>query len=174
MKLELLSPNLIHIINRLLFNEELKNDSDKQIISQLVKHDDVKPFSKPILTKEEAKNLFMDRVFPFPFDNYTEGARTEIRVYFPECEFKNGTIIEDTTIIFDIVTHKDIYLMRDKDNKTLLRPHEIAKYIVRAFDTYTFKDTVGRLKFDALVNVPFDNGFQCTRLVARMTTFSKD
>lgn len=173
MMLEYLSQNIITIINRSLYNKNREDNFERQVVSQLIKHDIQNPFSKPLLSESEAKGLFLNRVHPYPAENFTDEARTELRVYFPETDFIGGTVVEDTTVVFDIICHSSLYMIKDSDNNTLVRPHIIAKYLIDFFDEYTFSDTVGKLKFKRVLNLPYDNGFQCTRLVARMTTFGK-
>lgn len=170
MRLELLSQNLISIINRILYNEKKDDLKERQVIAQLLNYSVNKPYSEPILTtKQQAQSLFMKSVFPYSTDTYTGEAKSEIRVYYPDIEF-DSTVMEDTMVVFDIVVHESLYLMRNELNKSVIRPLEIAKHLIDFFDKQSFDDTIGTLKFERILSLNFDNGYQATRLIAKMMT----
>lgn len=174
--IERLSSNLFSIINKTLYNELLEDERDRQIVSQLIRYDNINPLSQPVLTKEQCKSLFLSRVFPYPIDTYTDTIKTDIRIYSPECEFDSSGAIEDYVIVFDIIVHQDYYLIRDNNNNPKFRPHVIAQHIMDFFNDKNMYaedsgNTVGKLVFRTMMNINYDDKYQGTRLVARLVDF---
>jgi hypothetical protein len=177
-RLERVSSNLIYIINSILYSNK-GDERKKQIVSQLIKYDNDTPFTNPILTKKESSDLFLDRVYPFPFESYTDKAVSELRVYFPDLEFDSTGSVEDYTIFFDIIVHKSLYLIRNEENKPVFRPFRIAQEIIDIFNDKDFYNNnpspIGKnIAFKQMYNIKVDNGYQCLRLIATYTDFVKD
>lgn len=158
MNFDLLSPNLVLIANALLKNQDLCN---------LIYYDVEEPLIQNPL--EDSKVLFMDRVFPYPTSQILDNAQTQLRIWYPETTVANG-LIEDTSIYFDIITHNSLYLMRDAEGRTTLRPYKIASQITSMFDGISL-ETVGRLYFIKTISIP-SNDFQILRLIAKMMTLA--
>lgn len=176
--LERVHSNLVYLINNTLYNPVGKDEKDRQVISQLVYYDDEKPFSKPILTEKECRNLFLDRVFPYSFESYSDKAITELRIYFPELDFQDGLVREDYLVIFDIIVHKSLYLIRDENNKTALRPYRIAQEILKTLNNKEFYKNnphpIGSgINFKRMIALKIDDNFQCLRLLGSYKDFVK-
>lgn len=173
--IERLSGNLFDIINKTLYNTSLEDEKERQVISQLIKYDQINPLSQPTLTEQQCKNLFLNRVFPYPIDTYTDTIKTDLRIYTPDVDFDSSGVVEDYVIIFDIIVHQDYYLIRDTHNKALFRPHVIAQHIIDFFDERSLgdndNDLVGKLNFKNMSHINYDNKYQGTRLVARFVDF---
>lgn len=173
--LERVSSNVLKVLKRTLYNESLEDESKRQIVSQLIKYDDENPFSQPILTKQQCNNLFLNRVFPYPLNTFTDTIKTDLRIYFPECSFDSSGNVEDYVIIFDIIVHKNFYMIRDAEGNTVLRSHAIAENIIDFFDDKILyrknENPIYKLQFTKLYNLSFDNDFLGTRLVARYIDF---
>jgi hypothetical protein len=159
-KLELLSKNLIIIINKALENQNIIKMVDSNSLNPFLEADVNFP-----------KTLFMFKVFPYPFENAITDERTELRIYLSETGLNSG-VIEDTDIFFDIITHKNLYLIKDSNNNTLIRTMRIAQEIINIFDDKSI-ETVGRLKFNRIINLPVDDNFQATRMIASMITIGE-
>ena len=158
MKLNILSENLITIINKTLDNQDLV---------KLVNYNDVNPFVKPTVTNPQS--LIRVKIFPYPYSGTLTDEQTQIRVYYGKCDID---YLEDTPVLWDIVTHNDLYLIKNSSNQNLLRPYEIAKRIIQQFDK-VFVGTVGNLDFRDAIPFTIDTNYQMLRLVAKMMTFQK-
>lgn len=163
--LQMVSKNVVKIINTLIADEEF---------CKLIKYDIDTPLSQSALTPTASKNLFLKRIFPYPHDNQNINEElTEIRVYFPECEFDNAEVNEDTKIVFDIVVHKNLFMIRDENSDMVLRPHMIAQNIVEMFKNKSI-GTIGELHFKKMVTLKFDDNYQGSRLIAEMYTIGSE
>jgi len=164
-KLELLSKNLVLIIDKLIKDEK---------VSKLIYYNTNDIFSRPDISPSIIAPLGeTERVLPYPFDtSFTNDERTQIHVYFPDLDFVNAENAESTVVFFDIVTHRNLWLFSEFGEK-LIRPYEIASSISRLFDGSlpNTKSTVGKLNFLSLKQVHVNEEFSCVRLVATMTTY---
>jgi hypothetical protein len=172
-RLELLSKNLITIVNKVIYNDSGNDVFDKQLIAKLINDNSLTPFNSTPLTKTEAKDLFMKKIFPHSARRIISEVGNEIRIYFPEIELDDGEVIEDTVILFDIIVHTSLYLMKDEDSQTIVRPLFIAQQIIDVLSNKADKDTVGKLHFNRIVEVEANEGFICYRIVAKMLTVGK-
>lgn len=178
LSLERVHSNLIYLINNLLYNPVLDNEREKQIISQLIYYDNENPLSQLVLTQDECKNLFLDRVFPYSFESYSSKAITELRVFFPELDFKNGQIVEDYLIVFDIIVHKSLYMIRSENDKVEFRPYRIAQEIMKMLNDKEFykinPHPIGSgINFKRVMPLKIDDNFQCLRLIGSYKDFVK-
>lgn len=159
-KLQLLSPNLVMMLQEVLKDEE---------IVKYLNYNDKTPLSKPSPTLP-ANDLMLNKVFPFPFDvNVTTEEGSQVRIYFPKGFFKSKEIVTDTVVVFDIVVAKSLWLVNDGDPK--IRPYEIMKNIVNLFSDKNI-GTIGRLNFDNFTHLLINEKFSGIRLYAEMTTFN--
>jgi hypothetical protein len=159
-KLELLSENLVIIVNKLLENPDLV---------KLVYYDDISPLSKPNLSASVLEEeLFLKRIFPYPFNGFMNETQTQIRVFYPKV---NINILEETRIYFEILTHNDLYLIKDNSNKTILRNYRIASEISRQFEKPV--SGIGRLEFINAGIQPLPDNLQILRMEAKMLTMSR-
>jgi hypothetical protein len=158
MKLNILSENLITIINKTLENQDLV---------KLVNYNDVNPFIQPVVASPQS--LIRVKVFPYPYSGTLTDEQTQIRVYYGKCDIDH---IENTPVLWDIVTHNNLYLIKNSNNQNLLRPYEIAKRITQQFDK-TPVGTVGVLNFKDAIPFTIDTNYQMIRLIANMTTLGK-
>lgn len=157
-KLELLSPNLVLILNEII--------QDKEIAKYLY-YNQSNPLTQPDIPLP-AKNLMFKNVFPYPFDNAaTVADGSQVRVYYPNGYFENREIISDTAIVFDIIVAKSLWLVND--GSALLRPYEIMKNIVTLFSDRSV-GTVGRINFNRFVHLTVNDKFDAIRLEAKMLT----
>lgn len=164
-KLELLSNNLVQIIERCANSEELAkllyyNDSVNPLSKDIVQADTIAPLGKK------------ERILPYPFDvKFKSEQRSQLHIYYPELNFV-GDNIEEVFVWFDIVVHKRLWLY-SQDNKKLVRPYQLASQIARLFDGAipNTKSTVGKLHFKALGHVAVNEEFDGIRLEALMTNF---
>jgi len=158
MKLDILSENLFIIINKIIENQD---------IVKMVNYDVINPLLQPAFTNP--KSLFMTRIFPYPYSGIISETQTQIRVYYGKT---NINIIEQTPIIFDILTHESLYMIKDQNNVSLLRPYEIANRITQQFDKNSI-GTIGVLKFSEAIPIPIEGNYQMLRLIANMMTIGK-
>lgn len=161
MKLGLLSPNLVLLLQEILANQK---------ICKLINYDQKNPYSQPDI---EPFSLLLNKVFPFPFDpNSTTDEGTQLRVYYQDTNLKNNQIIEDTTIFFDIICAKtpNIWLMDDGESK--IRPYEILSELVTHLSDRSI-ETLGKVRFKRFVHVNVNKEFDCIRLIGDVFTIGK-
>lgn len=151
----LLSDNLIIIIT-----EIIKNDKLCKLI------DDNSP--APLDNNNYVGNLLGSKIFPYSFNpDITLEKCTQLRVYYPYGDIKNR-VIENTTIYFDIIIHKDLYLI-NIDDKMYIRDLLIMTELINTFNNISLS-TVGKLVFSNFSNLAVNNEFNCLRLYTKMMT----
>jgi len=159
-KLELLSPNLILILEELLKNRNL---------CKYLVYNTSNPLSGANITN--TKTLLFKQLFPYPFyplANQEDGS--QLHVYYPSGKIENK-VIGDTQIYFDIVVAKGIWLINDGTNAQI-RPYMIMKEIINILDDKSLL-TVGSLHFSDFRHIFINDKFDCLRLITPMTTFEK-
>jgi len=160
MKLDLLSPNLLLILNQIIRCQNL---------CKLIYYNQNNPLSQSDLTLP-CNNLILTKIFPSPFNiNTTLEDCVELRVYYLSGTFDSIGVVENIDIIFDIVCSKtkNLWLINDGSN-SLIRPYEITKELINLFDQSL--STVGRLKFMRFNHLYVNDKFDCIRLIANMLT----
>lgn len=164
-KFELLSPNLVTIIDECLQNEELV---------RLLFFNEHNPYTLPFPNGFQPSVIAPyeshEKIFPYPFNvKYRADQRSQLHIYYPTLHLINNSNVEQTIVWFDIVVHKKLWLFKQDQNK-LVRPYEIASKIASHFSDRSI-DTVGRLDFLAMAHVTINEEFDGLRLEAKMTTF---
>ncbi|MCR8994650.1 hypothetical protein [Brevibacillus laterosporus] len=161
MDFERLSSNIISLIDEVLKNKNLVN---------YIGFDGDNPSVQSISPKSIAPKGEKERILPYPFDaSFSEDIRTQLHIYYPNLVFQNNGHASQVVVFMDIVVHKSIWLLTDKDKK-LIRPYQIAKYLV---DTFKDKDilNIGKIHFVEGVHTVINNQFEGFRLVATFTEF---
>jgi hypothetical protein len=165
MKLELLSPNLVQIIDRCVKCENL---------GKLLYYNTQNPLTNiPVNPSVIAPFGSSERILPYPFDiTFKDEERSQIHIYYPDITFINNANVEQASVWFDIVVHKKLWLYM-QDNVKYVRPYEIASLITYLFDGTipNTKSTVGELNFSGMGHVVVNEEFNALRLEAKMTTF---
>lgn len=157
-KLELLSPNLVMILNQIISQKE---------IAKYLNYSQKNPLSQPDIAMP-ATNLMFKSVFPFPFDNAVATTDcSQIRAYYPNGTFQSREIIADTRIVFDIIVAKSLWLVND--GTALIRPYEIMKHLIALFSDKSI-GTVGRINFHRFVHLTVNDKFDALRIEATMMT----
>ncbi len=163
--LKTISSDLVIFIGKLLQDDDL---------IFLVGNDDIRPYELPKKSVGSLAPLGSDqRFFPYPFNvQYNEGRRSQIHLYFPRMTFTENDIVEDIIIWFDIVIHKELWLIEKRaDNGTfqkLIRPYEIAQNIseiAKRFDVGEIDLKVDLVSFDHLA---VNENYQAVRLEGRL------
>lgn len=159
MKLENLSPNTI-----LLIKEIFKN----QCLLKLIHYNTTFPLNETNI--RNFGSMFMDKIIPAPFTGFVpQEQKTILYVSFPDGQLNNNGEILNTQVYFQIVTHKNLWLIQGKNKEKLLRPLEIMTEIYRTFNNRSIK-TLGRLQFTHYSFVPIDKDFNMYILKAQMMT----
>lgn len=156
-----LSSNIITIIGEVLKNQDLVNCigwSGDDPSNQAINPSDIAPRGKG------------ERIFPYPFDvSFKDDIRTQLHVYYPNLSFENNGHAGRAVILFDIVVHKDIWLMMDRGEK-VIRPYEIARLILDAFKDKNVEG-LGEIHFVSADHTVVNEQFEGFRLVATSTEF---
>jgi hypothetical protein len=157
-KLELLSQNIVLIMNQLIGNKEIVKYLYYNVNNPLTQAD----ISLP------AKSLMFKNVFPYPFDkNATITDCSQIRAYYPIGYLKNNEIINDTNVVFDIIVAKSLWLVNDGESK--IRPYELLRHTISTFSGKSI-GTLGQLHFSRFMHLTVNDKFDAIRLEATMTT----
>lgn len=160
-RLEKFSSNIINIIDEILKNQEICN---------LVGQDGNIPVATPVLAKDIAPKGVKERIFAYPFDtNFTEDTRSQLHIYYPSFSFENNGHATEIVIIFDVVVHKNIWLMTD-NKKKVIRAYEIVRNIVSSMNGKNI-DGVGKIHFVEGAHTIVNSEFEGVRLVAKLTEF---
>jgi hypothetical protein len=165
MNLQTISSDLVTFLGKFLKDDEL---------IYLVGNDVTRPFEmakKSVSTL--APNGSDQRFYPYPFNvEYKEGQRSQIHLYFPSMLFQNNDIVEDIVIWFDIVVHKELWLIEKKladgSIAKLIRPYEIAQQIaeiVKRVDIGTRDLKIDLVAFDHL---GVNSNYQAIRLEGKL------
>lgn len=163
MKLEYLSSNLINILLEILQHQDICKYIHYNQSNPLQQSDLSLPAVFLLKNDDETKK----RVFPYPFNpSITIEDQTQLRIYYPSLEFKNGQVVEDGMVLFDIICSKNLWLI----DGGLIRPYEIMKLIVNNFHDKSI-DTVGKLQFKRFNHIFVNDKFDCLRLTGQIVTF---
>lgn len=161
MNFERLSSNIITIIGEVLRNQALCN---------YIGWNGDNPSDQNIAPSTIAPRGSSERLFPYPFDvTFKEDVRTQLHIYYPNLTFENNGHAGRAVILFDIVVHKDIWLVMDKDKK-IIRPYEIAKLILDTFKDKNIEG-LGELHFVSADHTVVNESFEGFRIVATTTEF---
>lgn len=162
MNYERLSSNIICIIDEVLKNQILVN--------YLATIGNDPSTSSPIPKATIAPMGANERVFPYPFDiSYKEDIRSQLHIYYPKMTFENNGNAGMAYICFDIVVHKNIWLLKDKGKK-IIRPYQIATLILESLKGKQIEG-VGKIHFLEADHTVINEKFEGIRLVATVTEF---
>lgn len=154
MKLKLMSPNLI-----LLLQEILKN----QNLCKLINYNVSNPYIQPNIN---GNSLMLSKVYPFPFSTTVETTEgTQLRVYYQDANFKTNQTISDSTIYFDIICSKSQSIWLINDGSPKIRPYEIMSHLVDHFSEKEIPK-IGKLNFRRFIHVNVNDKFDCIRIFA--------
>jgi hypothetical protein len=113
----------------------------------------------------------LNRIFPFPFDPTAALEDcTQLRIYYPDGIF-DGFNIAQTSLYFDIVIAKSLWLIKGDDGKSAIRPYLIMKELVNHFTNRSI-GTIGKIKFTHFQHLNVNSKFDAIRLGADMYLFS--
>lgn len=158
-KFELLSPNLLVILNQIIQNQN---------IAKYLYYDVTNPLEQPDIADTSVLNF--NKVFPYPFDpELTTEDCSQIRVFYWDGAIKR--VIEETKVMFDIIVAKKLWLIND-NNTPAIRPYQIMSELVTTLDDKSI-ESVGRLHFNNFRHVSVDQQFDAIRVLASMTTFNQ-
>lgn len=161
MNLERLSSNVIYAIDEILKNQTLVN---------YIGFTGDNPSNEKVDPSTIAPRGKNERIFPLPFDTtFKTDVRTQLHIYYPNITFENNGNVGKTIILFDIVVHKDIWLLMDKGEK-LIRPYKIANLILETFKGEIIQG-LGEIHFLEGDHVVVNEKFEGFRLVATTTEF---
>lgn len=161
MEFENLSSNIISAIDEVLRNQTLVN---------FLAWNGDNPSSEAISPSSIAPKGEIERVFPYPFDTtFKNDVRTQLHIYYPNISFENNGNAGRAVILFDIVVHKDIWLLTD-GGKKVIRPYEIVKLILNTFKGKKVEG-LGEIHFVTGDHIVVNEQFEGFRLVATTTGF---
>lgn len=161
MNFDRLSSNIITIIGEVLKSQSLVN-----YIGWIGDN----PSAQNINPSSIAPKGKSERVFPYPFDvTFKEDVRTQLHIYYPNLTFENNGHAGRAVILFDIVVHKDIWLVMDNKTK-VIRPYEISKLILDIFKDKNVEG-LGELHFVSADHTVINENFEGFRIVATTTEF---
>lgn len=155
------STNVVEIINSCLKNQKLVN---------YLGFDQNNPEQATIVPSTIAPKGLDERFFVYPFSvNFTGKVRSQLHIYYPDFKFVNNTNAVQSTVFFDIVVHKSIWLVQQGTEK-MVRPLQIADAIFETFNDKLIK-SVGKMHFLEGHQIVVNEEYSCIRLVATITDF---
>jgi hypothetical protein len=164
-KLSLLSPNLIIIMNELIKNQKL---------CKYLYYKDRYPLAQPDIP--DTSILLFKNLFPQPFDpsEVQTDDSTSLRVFYLRGDFtREYPVGVETQVYFDIICAKANWLINSGDpvnvGEPKVRPYEIMSEIVATLDNKSI-DTVGKLHFVGFNHIGVNKTFDGIRLLAMMNT----
>lgn len=159
MEFGLLSRNTMLLIDEIIKNNRLM---------KLIDNNDNTPINHPNV--EDPSRLIMDKIIPAPVTTEVPAVQeVNLRVFFPGGNIKNRVVL-DSDIIFQVVMHKDLWAIGDKDEgRKLLRPYEIMTEIVKTFEDKSI-GTLGVIKFKNFRYFQLDKDYGFYNLEAQMVT----
>lgn len=135
MRFRLLSKNTMVIVEEILKNEDLV---------KLLYYKDGDPLSGEAIGY--TGSLVNSKIHITPFAGKVP--KTEdinLRVFFPKGRVKKRVVL-GARVSFQIVTHNNLWKMRDKDGKQCLRPYEVMAELVETFEDKSI-GTLGVINF---------------------------
>jgi hypothetical protein len=168
MNINSISSDVVEILGKLMYNNN---------IVKLIGNDIVRPFeqdAKPI--SKIAPTGIDERFLPLPFPiEYREGIRSQIHVYVPSMTFVSNDIVQNIVVWFDIVVHKDLWLIerRLENNrfKKLIRPYEVAREIANEMKRFEIGERDLTIDLVAFDHLGVNDNYQAIRLEGNLTTW---
>lgn len=155
-KLELLSKNLISILNEIKKNQNLCKYLYYNTTNPVAESD----FDTSCLLV----GCDVPRLFPYPFVvTSSDEEICKIHVYYPNGQFVNR-VVENSIIYFDIICAKTLWLTNSG-----VRPYEIMTEVLNSFDELNI-GTIGTLLFKRFDHIAINEKFDCIRLRAEAFT----
>lgn len=152
-KMEVMSKNIVGIINQLSRNKalvELLTNNNMSL--PLLGNPDALDAKINQSIMDNIRNPFSQdaKIFPYPFNaDATVEDGSFIRVYFNDGEFNENEVIAESSIHIDIVVARSLWLMND-GTESLIRPYEIMGRII---------SLIGKRSVGSPINIKF-NGYQ--------------
>lgn len=161
MKLELLSDNMVLILEYMMNNQNL---------CKLINYDEKNPIEKTNLLLP-ASGLLFTKLFPYPFNpEVIREDCTQINVWCPQGEFDDSGSISIADVVIDIVVAKSLFLI-NIDGRPKLRPYETMKEVIKTFKGQSI-GTLGKLKFQSFMHITANELFDVFRLRTNMMMLS--
>lgn len=158
MKFELLSKNTMVLIDEVLKNQNLL---------KLIEYNDRNPLSGDDIVNRGA--LVMNKIIPAPFTGVVpKEQQTNLRIFFPDGRLQNRAVL-DSTVVFQIVVHNNLWTISNKNRDRVLRPYEIMSELVKVFEDKSIK-TLGVIHFKRFKYQYIDKDYGIYNLEAEMTT----
>lgn len=158
MRFRLLSRNAIVLIEEMLSNQSLLKLIDSNS-------------SDPLNTEDiqYTGSLVEGKIFTTPYaGSVPKEEQVNVRVFFPKGRI-NHRVVLGTRIVFEIVVHENLWLMRDKEGNKCLRPYEIMAEIVEQFEDRSI-GTLGVIHFRDFEFYSIGNSWTLYTLEAEMMT----
>jgi hypothetical protein len=168
MNMQTISSDLVVFIGKLLSEEE---------IIFLVGNDHIRPFEQAKKSVGSLAPFGSDqRLYPYPFNvDYNEGMRSQIHLYFPTMDFNSNDIVEDIIIWFDIVVHKELWLIEKQNTEgryeKLIRPYEIAQSISEIVKRVDVGDRDLKVDLVSFDHLGVNENYQAIRLEGRLVNW---
>jgi len=162
MKLETMSKNVVSVVWTLAHNPML----GRLLTTDFADPYDVEKYPAPDPKELMNPNSSDAKIFPYPFDaDATTLDGSFIRVYYNDGDFNSNETIAEAQLHIDIIVSKDLWLIHNDRNESLIRPYDIMGRVI---------DLVGRrsigkgakIKFTGYQHLYVNTQFDCIRLTA--------
>lgn len=147
----------------LLIDEILEN----QDLLKLINYNSTRPLGEPDIVRTGA--LVMNKIIPAPVTQEVPLVeQTNLRVFFPYGHLKNRVVL-DSTLVFQVVLHKNLWNIYRPNGEKAIRPYEIMNEIVNTFEDKTIK-SLGVIHFKNYRYGDIDKDYGVYNLEAVVTT----
>lgn len=145
----------------LLIDEILKNQKLLKLIDQnTLSEGRITPSS--LVSKNK-------KIFPSPFTGVVpQKQETNLRVFFSGGQLDNRVVL-DSRVVFQVVLHKDLWLVEGLSGQSLIRPYAIMDEIIKLFQDKSI-GTLGVLHFKNYNYHALDKDYGVYNLEAEMMT----
>lgn len=154
-KLDGFTSNVVTVINEILTS---------QTICKYLYYQDSAPQTHANIA--DTSTLMFKNLFPYPFNPSINDTDTiQIRVYYPKGKFETYEIITNAYLCFDIIIPNTMYLVRDENDASKVRPYEIMKQLINHFSRNSV-GTLGIIHFKEFFHLSVNDKYDCVRLTS--------
>lgn len=156
-----LSPALLAILNHAIQSDNL---------TKYLYYNNDEPIQSPSLS--DTSILLWDKLFPTKFDTTVKYENSsQLRVFFGSGKITNNMVVNNLTVIFDIIVAKQFWTINDGQGTSQIRPYMIMTELEKQFRNQSVP-YVGKILFQGFNDIAVDEQFNGIRLTALATQFS--
>lgn len=149
--------------------------ADKELMCLLLSQT-TEPMKDSTITNEYiAEQTTPDKniLSPYPFNELAQTKDIpQLRVYAANTYLSSADVFSDTSLVFEIMIPKSLWLIWDEEGMATIRPYEISARVLNVLKDVELKG-LGKLKFDGFSQISVGTSFEGLRLFAKYWTIEK-